>query len=53
MKARSYAMAIINGENSDKAQIDASDSLYLHPSDHSGQALVADIFNGENFENWR
>jgi len=25
----------------------------LHPSDQPGQGLVADVFNGDNFENWR
>jgi len=51
MKARSYAMAIVSGENSNKVQIDASDSLYLHPLNHLRQTLITGIFNGEDFEN--
>jgi len=27
--------------------------LFLHPSNQPGQSLVADLFNGEDFENWR
>ena len=36
-----------------KVQIDASDALILHSSDHPGQPLIADVFNGEDFDNWR
>ena len=36
-----------------KVQIEHSDPLFLHPSDHPGQVLVADVFNGDDFENWR
>ena len=36
-----------------KVQIEHSDPLFLHPSDHPGQVLAADIFNGEDFDNWR
>lgn len=38
---------------SDKISIDPSDALFLHPSDHPGSVLVADVFNGEDFEKWR
>jgi len=47
---RSYALAVMGG---DKVQIEPSDPLFLHPSDHPGHILVADIFNGEDFDNWR
>ena len=46
----SYAMAVTGGN---KVQIDVSNPLFLHPSDQPGQGLVADVFNGDNFENWR
>jgi len=46
----SYAMAVVRG---DRVQIEPTDPLFLHPSDHPGQSLVTDIFNGEDFENWR
>ena len=36
-----------------RVQIEPADPLFLHPLDHPGQALVADIFNGEDYENWR
>ena len=42
---------VVIGEN--RAQIDALDPLFLHPSDQPGQGLVADLFNGDDFENWR
>jgi len=47
---RSYALAMMGG---DKVQIEPSYPLFLHPSDHPGHARMADIFNGENFDNWR
>ena len=43
-------MAVVGGN---RVQIEASDPLFLHPSDQPGQSLVADLFNGEDFENWR
>jgi len=46
----SYAMAIVGGG---RVQIEALDPLFLHPSDQPGQSLVADVFNGDDFENWR
>jgi len=33
-------------------QIEPSNPLFLHPSDHPGYILVVDIFNGEDFDNW-
>jgi len=36
-----------------RVQIEPTDPLFLHPSDHPGQALVTDIFTGEDYENWR
>lgn len=46
---RSYTMAIIGS----KVKIESSDAVFLHSSDHPCQLLVADIFNGEDFNNWR
>ena len=46
----SYAMAVV-GAN--RVQIDATGPLFLHPSDQPGQGLVADLVNGDDFENWR
>jgi len=43
-------MAVTGGN---RVQIDASDPLFLHPSDQPGQSLVAELFNGDDFENWR
>jgi len=45
---RSFAMAVAgNG----RVQIEPTDPLFLHPSDHPGQALVTDIFTGDDYEN--
>jgi len=41
-------MAVIGGN---RVQIEASDPLFLHPSDQPGQNLVANIFNGDDFKN--
>ena len=38
---------------SGRVQIEPTDPLFLHPSDHPGQALVTDIFAGDDYENWR
>jgi len=27
--------------------------LYVHPSDNSAQPLVSNVFNGDNFDNWK
>ena len=43
-------MAVLGGS---KVLIDASDPLFLHSSHHPSQPLVAEIFNGEDFDNWR
>ena len=46
-------MNVVGGN---KVQIKISDPLFLHSSDHPGQALVplvANIFNREAFDNWR
>jgi len=44
-------MAVAGG--SSRVQIEPSDPLFLHPSDQPEQGLVADLFNGDDFENWR
>ena len=36
-----------------RVQIEATDPLFLHPSDHPGQSLVTEVFNSDDFENWR
>ena len=36
-----------------RVQIESTDLLFLHPLDHPGQSLVTDVFNGDDFENWR
>ena len=41
----------VTGEG--RVQIEPADTLFLHPSDHPGQAPVTDIFNGDDYENWR
>ncbi|XP_074322836.1 uncharacterized protein LOC141659809 [Apium graveolens] len=33
--------------------LDSSHPLYLHPSDHPGQVLVAAALTGENFNEWK
>ncbi|KAL9995344.1 putative RNA-directed DNA polymerase [Helianthus debilis subsp. tardiflorus] len=33
--------------------IDASNPLYLHPSDHPGMMLVSKIFDGSGFASWK
>ena len=43
-------MVVIGGNT---VQIEASEPLFLHPSDQPSQSLVADVFNGDDFENWR
>ena len=47
---RTFAMAVTGDAG---VQIGPADTLLLHPSDHPGQALVTDIFTGDNYENWR
>ena len=43
-------MAVTDG---DRVQIEPSDPLFLHLSDHPGHVLIADIFNGEDHDNWK
>ena len=43
-------MAVTGG---DRVQIKPSDPLFLHPSDHPGHVLIADIFNSEDYNNWK
>lgn len=45
-----FAMAV---QGNQLPQIEPTDPLYIHPSDHPGQPLVSSIFNGDNFDNWR
>jgi len=33
--------------------IEPNDPLFIHPFDHPGQILVANAFNGENFDSWK
>ena len=33
--------------------IEPNDPLFIYPSDHPGQILVADAFNGEDFDSWK
>lgn len=34
-------------------QIERTDPLYIHPPDSPRQALVTNIFNGENYDSWK
>ncbi|KAI3515186.1 hypothetical protein L1887_13951 [Cichorium endivia] len=40
-------------DSSSKSQIDQSDPLYLHPSDHPGLILVSTPFDGNRFGAWK
>ncbi|KAI3781074.1 hypothetical protein L2E82_11073 [Cichorium intybus] len=40
-------------KSSTKSQIDQSDPLYLHPSDHPGLILVSTPFDGNGFGAWK
>ena len=44
----SYAIAI---QNRWIPQIEPTDPLFVHPFDNPSQPLVANVFNGENFDN--
>jgi len=35
------------------AQVEPSDPLFVHPSDNPAQPLVSNVFNGDNFDNWK
>ena len=43
-------MAVTGGH---RVQIEPSDPLFLHPFDHPGHVLIADISNGEDYDNWK
>jgi len=45
-----YAMAV---QGNRVPIIEPNDPLYIHPSDFPGQTLVANIFDGENFDSWK
>ena len=34
-------------------QVEPTDPLYVHPSDNPSQALVSNVFTGDNFDNWK
>jgi len=36
-----------------RIQIEATDPLFLHPLDQPGQSLVADVFHGDDYKNWK
>ena len=46
----SYAMAL---QANRLPQIEPTDPLFIHPCDNPGLPLVLNIFNGDNFENWK
>jgi len=33
--------------------VEPNDPLFIHPSDYPGQILVANTFDGENFDSWK
>ena len=43
----SYAMAV---QGNRIPVIEPNDPMFIHPSDHPGQILVAGAFNGEDFD---
>ena len=45
-----FAMAI---QGNRLPLIEPTGPLYIHPSDHPGHPLVSNIFNGDNFGNWK
>jgi len=53
----SYAMAVQGNPaptQSNRAPlIEPNDPMFIHPSDHPGQILVANAFDGENFDSWK
>ena len=40
-------------QGSRMSQIEPTNPLYIHPFDNPGLPLVANVFNGENFDNWK
>ena len=47
---RSYSMAV---QGTHISQVEPTDPLYVHPSDNPAHPLVLNIFNGDNFDNWK
>ena len=45
-----YAMAV---QGNRTPLIEPSDPMFIHPSDYPGQLLVANAFDGENFDSWK
>ena len=45
-----FAMAV---QGTRVPQLEPTDPLYIHPSDNPGLPLVANLFNGEGFDNWK
>ena len=45
----SYAMAV---QRARSLTIEPNDPLFIHPSYRPSQILVANIFNGEDFDSW-
>jgi len=50
VSSMSFAMVV---QGNRVPQIEPTDPLYIHPSDSSGQALITNIFNGENYNRWK
>ena len=46
----SYAMTV---QGSRLPVIEPNDPLFIHPSYHPGQTLVANVFHGEDFDSWK
>ena len=46
----SYAMAV---QGNRVPLVEPNDPLFIHPSDYPGQVLVANVFDGENFDSWK
>ena len=46
----SYAVAV---QGNRAPVIEPNDPLFIHPSYHPGQILVANAFDGENFDSWK
>ncbi|KAJ0790577.1 putative transcription factor interactor and regulator CCHC(Zn) family [Helianthus annuus] len=48
-----YQFQIMSVSNSNSSSIDASNPLYLHPSDHPGMILVSKSFDGTGLAAWK
>ena len=46
----SYAMAV---QGNRLPLIEPNDPMFIHPSDHLGQTLVANVFCGDDFDSWK